>query len=108
MVTLPSGSGQTSSDVLAGGDGLARLVAVEISGDAEVLIYQRDGDRVDAFTRPFSPWLIVPESAEGFVRNAASIERLRGDGHFAVRHGDLQGPGSELRIGHEAAIDLIE
>ena len=65
-------------------DGLPGIVAVELTGDAEVAVYRRSGNRVDVTPMLFSPWLVVPETAHAAVRNAASIESLAGDGHFST------------------------
>lgn len=65
-------------------DELAGIVAVELTGDAEVAVYRRDGDRVDVTPMPFSPWLVVPESAHASVRRASSTASLAGDGLFSL------------------------
>ncbi|CAN5524735.1 DNA polymerase domain-containing protein [soil metagenome] len=63
---------------------LPGIVAVELTGDNEVAIYRRDGDRVDVTSMPFSPWLVVPETAQASVRKASSTANLAGDGYFSV------------------------
>lgn len=61
------------------------IVAVELGGDSAIVIYTRTGDRVDASTIDFSPWLVVPEKDRLALRNAVTTEVLGGEGFYSTR-----------------------
>src|SRR5690606_9903062 len=52
------------------------------AGDSSVDIFMRNGAQTRTERYPFEPWLIIPKSLSGMVRNAARQRPLAGDGYF--------------------------
>jgi len=69
--------------VLFGRDATAGIVAVEPTGDDAVTVYRRVGDRIEAGTASFEPFLWLPEPVflQGFAGKVNYTE-LRGAGHY--------------------------
>ncbi len=81
----PTAMTTSSASLVVNQDGISGIVAIELSGDSQAIVYRRAGDRFEATAMPLSPWLVVPAGGERGLRHASAIEPLSGESHFSTR-----------------------
>lgn len=59
------------------------VIAVEVAGESDVVLYLREGGAIREKRSSFSPWLIVPEHLQSRLRSADEVQHLEGDGYFS-------------------------